>query len=329
MSLSQTAPTHRVTGLPYGFQVTAAGTNLLLNIFRSAGPKWRPGLYLANGQTGAVRTLVRFPSGYQAPAAASSQHWLVYELSPVVKSGYRQVMAKNLATGHVWPILTLPKTVYSAGDVRGLTIVGDRVYWLSNVLTLNGIESRVYLYNLAGHQLRLLLQENPKRQGVLFFGAASAPGGLWLSANVSRNINTNQAAGALWFWSYASGRVTDRFPVFHAPNVLEGATADAVVFSANYSPAGTSRVNPGPFPTYAADWTTRRVEQLTSRANPGGAAMVDGADVVVDGMGMRSVLINLSRRTITYLPVPHAAALGPWLVYEQARSIVWERLPGW
>ncbi len=327
-SLPQDALTRRVTGLPYGFQVTAAGTNLLLNIFRSAGPKWRPGLYLADGQTGAVRVLVRFPSGYQAPAAASSRNWLVYELSPVVKSGYRQVMAKNLATGHIWPILSLPKTVYSAGDVRGLTIVGDRAYWLSNLLTPNGIESRVYMYNLARHQLTRVLQENPKRQGVLFFGAASAPGGLWLSANVSPSINTDQAAGALWFLSYASGRITKRFPVFHAPNVLEGATTDAVVFSANYSPVGVSRVNPGPFPTYVADWTARQVEQLTPRANPGGAAMVDGADVVVDGLGMRSVLINLSRRTITYLPVPNAAALGPWLVFEQARSIVWERLPG-
>lgn len=328
ISLSRTAVSHRLTGLPYGFRVTAAGTNLLLNIFRSAGPKWQPGFYLVNGGTGAVRPVVRFPEGFQSPQAASTQHWLVYELSQTVKSGYRQVMAQSLTTGRAWPILTLPQQVYSAGDVRGLTIVGDRAYWLSNLLTSNGIESRVYMYNLVRRHLSLLIQENPKRQGILFFGAAGTPQGLWLSADVSHEVNASQTGGALWFWSYAAGRVTKRFPVFHAPNGLEGATQDAVVFSANYSAADTSKVNPGPFPTYAANWTARRVEQLTSRINPGGAALVDGSSVVIDGVGMQSVLINLSKRTITYLPVPHAAALGPWLVFENARSLSWERLPG-
>lgn len=318
---------HTLSRLPLDATVDSVTTDgILVTTLHGSPPGWQSGLYWIHPSTGQVTPEVWFGPGQQADVVAMSQSWLVYEIGRTRQGGYSIVMAKNLATGVSWPILTLSPTVYSAGNIRGLVIRGNRAYWLSNVVGPEGLESRLYVYDFKARALRVLEQVRAKTDGLMFFDMVAAPHGLWISVNNSGNAGS-AVNGSLWYWSLEQNRITRKIPVWHSPTLLYGASDNTVIFSANYRPAPTSRANPAPYPLYADDWTTGRVYQLTSGVNPGGAASVDGPNVTVNGLGIESAMINLQHLTITFLPVPRAMVGGHWLVLQGPHSISWGPLP--
>ncbi len=319
-----------LAGLPTGTHVESVNASgILLGVFPMANAQskiWHDGLYLVNATTGQVRNVASFSANLQANVADVSGSWLVYEPGSAIKNGYHAIMAKNIQTGAQWTAMTLPGNVYSAGDIKGLTIRGHWAYWLANLLGPNGLTSTVYAYNLQNRQLHQLLHVGTHSNNRMFFTMAPAPGGLWISVNNSGDLHLANVNGSLWYWSFQQGRVTQRIPVWHAPTLLYGATRNLVIFSGNYRMVPSSFTNPGPYPVYAADAQTRTVYQLTSRINPGGAATISGPYLTVNGLGMVGALIDWNQKTRVTLPDPQAAVGGQTLVLQSAGDISWTTL---
>lgn len=326
-STTRLGPWHTLTNLPLNTVVEGVTSHyLLLSVFPDPTNGWQERVYAVNLSTGKKRTILHLPVEYEASALALSGDWLVYADSLAMNGSYRSMKAINLTSHHTINLLTLPQGSYSVGNVKGLSVVGHMVYWLSTILTPAGLVSRVYADNLSTHHRAVVAWANQSSENNLFRSMVAGPQGLWISVAQNTNIK-NDSTGALWFWSFKRHQVTQRIPVFHALTTLYGAVARTVLFSGDYRAAKTSTANPGPFPVYALNVARGRNEQLTSSVNPGGIGAIDGPWVTVDGLGDHSQLMNLSNHTILSLPFPQSTVGGGWLVVRTAHRLEWQRLP--
>jgi hypothetical protein len=312
--------------VPIDAQVQEVTANVaLIDVFPPANGPWPAGLDLLNLETGKVKDVVHVPTGQEAFPAAILGNWVVYENGRAGSGGYRTIVAKNMASGKSRPIFELPRLIYSAGSVQGLTIHGGRAYWLSNLVTPRGLVSRVYSDDLQTGHLKVLAQVNDSRQHRLMLAMAAAPNGLWVSVSATGAAAAHHP-GALWYLPWSGSGIGKQVIVWHAPTLLYGATNSAVIFSADYSPVPSSSVNPPPFPVYAADVAVRRVFQLTPRFSPGRVGSVAGSWVSIDAIGDQSIIVNLKTMRDMTLPLPQAVVGTNWVVLRGPNMITWTRL---
>ena len=304
--------------LPAYAQVVQVGeSGLLISEFPDSGDGFRQRIILVNPETGRTTLIKNLPAGAEAPAAAVGGHYLAYENALLRNGAYHAVTLLNWASAQGRPLLTLPASTYSVGPIRGLTIQGHTVYWLSTILTSQGLVSRVYRADLSRGRAHVVYSVQQKSSGTLLVAMAAGPDGLWLSADTTEG-------GSLWLWSYRARRIIRRIPVPHAPILLYGASPGGIVFSADYSAAPLNSA--GPYPVYALNPIAHDVRMLTTRSDPGGLASVSGDWVAIDGLGIQSEVLNFKTHRRLVFAMPQAIVGGGWLVVRNHGGIHWRKL---
>jgi hypothetical protein len=308
-------------------QVEAATSQALLLVsYPTPSNGWHARISVLNPSNGTRRLMLAMPFEREPGTIALGGGWLVYTDASAVNGSYRSVDVEQLATQKRTTLQTVPEGTYSAGPIRGLTIIGNRAYWLSTWLTPDGLVSRVYTANLVTGRVRVVTGLNEASTHRLYLTMAPARGGFWLS--VDQNTQTTKpGTGALVFWSRAKGRITRKVPLFHAPTLLNGSRgALMVVFSANYHATEAADSNRGPFPWYALIRGRRTLRQVTAATNPGGVVTEDGSWLAVTGLGEHSELIDIKRGTVMPVSEPFIQVGGGWLIVRKPGGLRWHRL---
>lgn len=296
-------------------QVSAQG--ILLSEFPQPSNGFRQRLIWVDAVSGRVSHLVAFPLGEEARAAVVSGHFLVYAEGAFKNGTYHFVSVENLASHRTYRVTAVPAASYSVGPLQGLAIQRQTVYWLSTLLTPEGLVSRIYQENLTSRTSKIIVSDSQSVSGSLVVGMSVAPRGLWMSVAA-------KTGGSLWYWSYRAHRIVRRIAVPQVPHWLYGANASAVVLSTDYS---ARPIETGvPYPVYAVEPQQRVAVQLTTAADPGGESSVSGNWVAIDGLGIHSELLNLKTKRFATFGVPEAVVGGGWIVLRSQDGIRWHRL---
>ncbi len=318
---------HSFSGISVNTQMVGlAPRRIVVSQYPDALNGWHQSVDVINPLNGSDKLLLRLPVEHEAAALAMNAKWFIYEDALASNGTYRSLVARNFMTGRSHTIFKLPLGTFSAGAVSGLTIHDGTAFWLANLVTPEGLIGRVYSFDLATGRLRIRLSTSDTTQHRLFLAMSSSARGLWISV-AQPSKNPQGPGGALWYWSYRAKIVTRHIPVWHPPTLLYGADATVVLFSSNPQRPPSSLANPGPYPVYALDFGSKRMDQLTNAVNPGGSASLYQSWVAVNSVQDGSVLLNLNTRTRYMFAWPQAAVGGGWLVLRSADGLLWHTLP--